>query len=106
MDDIERGALRAAIEDALPDGVHLSPLEKMHYRADLDRTRTPIDNPVALSSEIVLGIEEWFAVQVSELGDGGKDGGTYGFDKFLAVLNRRCPSVLRTILDAGADTYV
>ena len=66
----------------------------------------PVDNPVALSSEVVLGIEEWLAIQVSELGDGGKDGGTYGFDKFLAVLNRRCPSVLRIILDAGADIYV
>ena len=67
----------------------------------------PMDNQVELSIEIIMGIEKWFAIQVRELKDGDEahDDG-YGFDKFLMVLNRRCPGVLRAILDAGAANYV
>ena len=76
----------------------LSPLERMHYRANVARP-APIDNPVPLSMEIILGIEQWMAIQVGELKDGDEvfeEG--YGFEKFLMVLNRRCPG--------GADIYV
>lgn len=68
----------------------------------------PVDNPIELSTEIILGIEKWMAVEVRELDKGNDHDGAegYGFDKFLAVLNRRCPGVLRAILDAGADVYV
>ncbi len=67
-----------------------------------------MDNFVPLSLEIINGIERWMAVEVRELDKGNDHDGAegYGFDKFLAVLNRRCPGVLRAILDAGADIYV
>ena len=112
MNDQDRGDMYATIRDILKPGQiermtpSMSPLEKLHYRANVDRP-APMDNPVPLSVEIILGIEQWMAIQVRELKDGDEvheDG--YGFDKFLMVLNRRCPGVLRAILDAGADIYV
>ena len=47
----------------------LSPLEKMHYRANVNPS-APMDNPVPLSIEIIMGIEQWMAIQVGELKDG------------------------------------
>ncbi len=72
--------------------------------------RPMVDNDVELSIEIIKAIELWMAIQVRELvgkGNEHDDGAKgYSFEDYLRVLNRRCPGVLRAMLDAGADIYV
>ena len=100
---------RRPIEPEPPRARSKDPFEKMADRVNRHRFGSPVvDNQVELSAEIIVGIERWMAVEVRELEEGTDHDGAegYGFDKFLAVLNRRCPGVLRAILDAGADIYV